>query len=168
MKTWTRTCLILMIVFAATYLTYFTFSQQVRYTYQCPGARPCMYCARLPAHRDPCFGGCPRGGNCQLTLPVDGFCLDERQTVGSKGYSAFERHPELPEYKEHLCCRSDYGCDANPFEPDGQWGPCLRWAYRCFNPLMGEECPFLVWTRGDFCSEEDGRPCCDPNQPCKP
>jgi len=165
MKTWTRTCLILTIVFTATYLTYFTFSQQVRYTYQCPGARPCMYCAKLPAHRDPCFGGCPRGGNCQLTLPVDGYCPDERPIVKGNGYTdcALVSGP-----REFLCCRSDYGCGANPFQPNGQWGPCLRWAYRCFNPSTGEECPFLVWTRGDFCSEEDGRPCCDPNQLCKP
>jgi hypothetical protein len=145
-------------------IVYFALSQGGNF-YWCPGARPCMFCARLPAHRDPCFGGCPRGGNCQLTLPVDGYCPDERPNVKDKGYTDCEL---VSGPREFLCCRPDYGCSANPFGLPGQWGPCLRWAYRCFNPLTGEECPFLAWTRGDFCSEEDGRPCCDPNQPCKP
>jgi len=148
-------------------IVYFALSQGGNF-YWCPGARPCMFCARLPAHRDPCFGGCPRGGNCQLTLPVDGSCPDERVTVGLVGYSVCIRHPELPEYREHLCCRPDHGCTANPFEPNGQWGPCLRMAYQCFDPSTGQECPFVVWGEGRFCSEENGRPCCDPDKPCTP
>ncbi len=133
--------------------------------YQCPGARLCWSCSRLPPHRDPCFGGCPRGGQCQLNLPVDGYCPDEVSLVRAQGYT----HCQVEVInREFLCCRPDQGCELNPSQPNGQWGPCLRTGYRCFNPLTGEDCPFIVWTEGTFCSEEDGRPCCDPNRPCTP
>lgn len=148
-------------------IVYLALPQSGNY-YQCLGARPCMFCARLPAHRDPCFGGCPRGGQCQLILPVDGYCPDERPIAAGQGYTVCQRHPEIPTYQEHLCCRPDLGCTANPFEPNGQWGPCLRMAYQCFNPSTGEDCPFVVWGEGTLCSEEDGRPCCDPSRPCNP
>ncbi len=64
-------------------IVYLALPQSGNY-YQCLGARPCMFCARLPAHRDPCFGGCPRGGQCQLILPVDGYCPDERPIAAGK------------------------------------------------------------------------------------
>ncbi len=133
--------------------------------YSCPGARPCMFCSYLPPHRDPCFGGCPRGGQCQLNLPVDGYCPDELYVAAAKGYNTCQ---VAAYYREFLCCRPDQGCTLNPAQPNGQWGPCLRIPLECFNPLTGESCPFIVWGEGRFCSEEDGRPCCDPNRPCTP
>lgn len=136
---------------------------------KCPGARPCAFCARLPAHRDPCFGGCwyaaNRGYCNQWQVPVDGRCLDERPLAGTQGYTTCIRRTD---YVEFLCCRFDYGCWANPFQPNGQWGGCKRLGFECINPSTGDVCPFIVWNEGTFCHEQNGRPCCDEISPCNP
>lgn len=137
--------------------------------FQCPGARPCWACRvrHIAPNRDPCLGGCycPSPGE-QPTkeLPVDGYCPDELPIVWSRGYVICYRRTN---YRPFICCRDDLGCKLNPFEPNGQWCECLCMGYEC-EDLNGNLCPFMAWTYGQFCVEQNGRPCCDPAQPCRP
>lgn len=132
----------------------------------CPGARPCWACRVrfMNPHRDPCLGGCFTCPGQKGREPVDGYCGDELLKVWSEGYVICYRRTN---YRVFICCREDHGCSANPFQPNGQWGECLRVGYEC-EDFGGNRCPFMAWTYGEFCSEQDGRPCCDPSQPCRP
>lgn len=138
-------------------------------SFSCPGARPCAACVRLPAHRRPCAKGCwyfwNRGSCNKWAVPVDGTCTNEIHLVHSKGYTVCSL---VDLNREFLCCRWDHGCWANPYEPNGQWGGCLRNGYDCFNPTTGGSCPFTAWTEGIFCHEQNGRPCCGEISPCNP
>ena len=152
----------------AVFLTVIGFCLQIYGQYTCPGARPCWACSVrfIAPNRNPCGGGCfscPPGE--QGMRPVDGYCPDELPLPRSNGYTTCNR---VTGYTEFICCRWDWGCWANPNQPDGQWGECLRIGYECFNPNTGDICPFIAWTQGDFCIEQDGRPCCNPSQPCQP
>lgn len=82
------------------------------------------------------------------------------------------------DYKEHVgwerwhCCVWDYGCWANPLEPDYQVSLCDREVVRCIVTVSG---PGPGYTYGYYCCEGavncdeiDGAPCCEPyhTHPC--
>ena len=151
----------------ALFLTVIGFCLQIYGQFTCPGARPCWACRvrNIAPNRNPCLGGCFScpGGEMGHT-PVDGYCPNELPLVMSQGYTTCYL---VEVNRPFICCRWDWGCWANPNQPDGQWGECLRSGYECFDNY-GNSCPFIARTEGHSCVEQNGRPCCNPSQPCQP
>ncbi len=84
------------------------------------------------------------GDACQNTCPPDGICIHLRTY-------------------NYDCCTWDWGCWANPEEPDYQIGPCKRDVFICIYPDLGIPCCNAAYN----CSELDGAPCCYPfPMPC--